>query len=62
MRAIQKKTFQKVLEIGDLKEIALQTHESLANSNILCLNLGIDFNDFKDCFMFVGWLIKKRKS
>jgi hypothetical protein len=54
LRAIQKKTFQKVLEIGDLKEIALQTHESLANSNILCLNLGIDFNDFKDCFMFVG--------
>ena len=58
-----KQTFQKVLERGNFKEIDHQTiHEALANSDLVGLNLHIDFNDFQEYFMYARGLTKKKEK
>lgn len=61
--ALFKKTFQHILEKGNFAEINKETiHEAIQSSDLVGLNLHIDFNDFQDYFMYARGLTKTREK
>jgi hypothetical protein len=58
-----KKTFQQILDRGNFAEVTKETiHEAIQNSDLVGLNLHIDFNDFQDYFMYARGLTKTREK
>ena len=58
-----KKTFQYILEKGNFTEVKKETiHEAIESSDLVGLNLHIDFNDFQDYFMYARGLTKTREK
>jgi hypothetical protein len=58
-----KKTFQHILEKGNFAEVNKETiHEAIQSSDLVGLNLHIDFNDFQDYFMHARGLTKTREK
>jgi hypothetical protein len=58
-----KKTFQQILDRGNFAEVPRETiHEAIQNSDLVGLNLHIDFSDFQDYFMYARGLTKTREK
>lgn len=58
-----KESFKKVLERGNFNEVSHETiHEAISNSDLVGLNLHIDFNDFQDYFMYARGLTKTKEK
>ena len=58
-----KNTFQQILEKGNFAEVNKETiHEAIQSSDLVGLNLHIDFNDFQDYFMYARGLTKTREK
>lgn len=58
-----KKTYQQILDRGNFAKVSRETiHEAIQSSDLIGLNLHIDFNDFQDYFMYARGLTKTREK